>query len=856
MQAYSFLMPRRFLRGSYLSLSLTVVALACGVAMVCAIDLANAAVLRAFVEVVDAMSGRAALLVRAGEGGLFPEEVADAVGRVPGVELAVPVVEASAFAGDASGETLVVQGVDITNDEALRVYQTRDAEGLELADPLVVLSQPDSVILTRAFAGRRGLAVGDAVFLVTPGGRQRFTVRGLLDPQGVARVYGGNLVVMDLFAAERVFTHPRSINRVDVVIRHGQDVRAVGEAIRAVLPSGLDVQTPAERKLDLDRLVRSLQVLLQAVMLVGLVAAFLIAFGRLSTVFEARAWQLGILRAVGVRPRVVWRELVKESLLLGAAGVALGLPLGIGLAHVLLPAMAVTTALNCKLIAPQASLGIRAPSLVMAVSLGLVAAVAAAAGPAWRATRVDPARVLGQRGVELPGAARVWPWLLRALAGAGVAVALVLQATQHSAAWGLVATALIAVGLALAARPVLYLLGPLMAALALVTGPTGRFATAVLGRNPRRSALTVAMLGVGLGTVLWFWTVAESFERTLAEALTNAWRADLAITSSHVLSGYVEAPLARGLLAELASVPGVAAVAGNRIIDWHHAGASIAINALDPAYLRDPGFGSWPLEEGKFAEVWPRVLRGEAVTVSRSFAVNLDVRVGDDLTIDAPSGPLTLPVAGIVTDFLSARGTIEMSRDVYERFWQDEQVTFVLVRLAPGAERDAVRAAIARTLGKQYDLRVLTPAELVSHYRGEVRRAFAGVDLLRVLVSVVVLIGMADSLTAGVAERTRELGSLRALGVRPRAVRRMVLLEAVLLGTVGLALALVGGLGLGVLWVRATFAYLLGWVVELYIPYRQVLDVSLTTIVVCLVAALLPAYRAASLEPAVALRHE
>ena len=84
----------------------------------------------------------------------------------------------------------------------------------------------------------------------------------------------------------------------------------------------------------------------------------------------------------------------------------------------------------------------------------------------------------------------------------------------------------------------------------------------------------------------------------------------------------------------------------------------------------------------------------------------------------------------------------------------------------------------------------------------------------------------------------------------------MVLLEAALLGTVGLALALVGGLGLGVLWVRATFAYLLGWVVELYIPYRQVLDVSLTTIVVCLVAALLPAYRAASLEPAVALRHE
>src|SRR5262249_20065277 len=289
----------------------------------------------------------------------FPEEVSDAVARVPGVALAVPVVEATAFAGDESGQALAVQGVDIANADALRVYVARDAEGLELSDPLVVLSQPDSVILTRAFAERRGLAVGAAVFLVASGGRQRFTVRGLLDPQGVARIYGGNLVVMDLFAAERAFTRPRSINRVDVVVEHGRDVEAVRQAIHATLPSGFDVQTPAQRRLDVDRLVGSLQVLLRAVMLVGLVAAFLIAFGRLSTLFDARAWQRGLLRAVGLRRRVVWRELVREGRLLGAAGDALGIPLGIGLARLLLPALAATTALNCKLLAPQASLRIR-----------------------------------------------------------------------------------------------------------------------------------------------------------------------------------------------------------------------------------------------------------------------------------------------------------------------------------------------------------------------------------------------------------------------------------------------------------------------------------------------------------------
>src|SRR5512143_2054273 len=90
-------MARRFARGSGARLALTVAALACGVALVCAIDLVNRAVLAAFVEVVDTMAGRAALQVTAIGVGQFSEEVAATVAAVPGVELAVPVVDATAF---------------------------------------------------------------------------------------------------------------------------------------------------------------------------------------------------------------------------------------------------------------------------------------------------------------------------------------------------------------------------------------------------------------------------------------------------------------------------------------------------------------------------------------------------------------------------------------------------------------------------------------------------------------------------------------------------------------------------------------------------------------------------------------
>src|SRR5689334_4158866 len=90
----AFAVPLRFLRGSATRLVLTVGAVASGVALVCAIDLANRAVLTAFTEVVDAMAGRASLQVVAGEGGLMPEDVAATVAAVPGVTLAVPVVSA------------------------------------------------------------------------------------------------------------------------------------------------------------------------------------------------------------------------------------------------------------------------------------------------------------------------------------------------------------------------------------------------------------------------------------------------------------------------------------------------------------------------------------------------------------------------------------------------------------------------------------------------------------------------------------------------------------------------------------------------------------------------------------------
>src|SRR5437667_4316528 len=218
MRPPSLRLPFRLLRGHIGRLAPTLIALASGVALVCAIDVVNRAVLFAFVEVVDTMAGRAALEIAAGQGALFSEDVATRAATVTGVELAVPVVSAAAFTTDGSGELMTVHGVDITNDAAVRVYDVRDEGGLSIEDPLVFLSQPDSILLPRSFAERRGLDVGARVELETPTGRRPFTVRGLIEPEGIGRVHGAHLVVMAICAAEKAFARPGLINRVDVVV--------------------------------------------------------------------------------------------------------------------------------------------------------------------------------------------------------------------------------------------------------------------------------------------------------------------------------------------------------------------------------------------------------------------------------------------------------------------------------------------------------------------------------------------------------------------------------------------------------------------------------------------------------------
>jgi putative ABC transport system permease protein len=854
---FSLRMPRRFLRGGLARLALTVLALASGVALVAALDLVNRAVLRGFCEIIDGMAGRATLQVAVADSGAFPEALAGEVAAVAGVRRAVAVVSATAFTVADPPEALTVQAFDLADPDAARVYLPGDAPAALVDDPLAFLNQRDALIVTRDFAARHALAPGDRLALDTARGRQAFTVWGLLDPQGIGRAFGGALVLMDVQAAEAVFTSPGMINRVDIVTEPGADTAAVARRVQAMLPDGLRVAAVAQRKADVGAVLGSMRVLLQGVSLVALGAAFIIAFSRLSLCFAERAWQLGVLRAVGVRRRAVWWELLKESQLLGLAGVALGLPAGVLLGHALLPLVATTMALNFRTVAPASELAVRPAALALAAALGLGAALAAALLPAWRAAGVDVAGTLRGRGID-PAAGRpgsAWPAI--AILALLAAAATVAQRALAAPSAGLAASAVLVALTGVLVRPLVALGGRAAARVAApVLGPVGHLALRMLRRDPRRAALAVAVVGIGVGTVLWLALVAASFERTAVQVFSQAMRADFVVSSAHTGAGALEMPVDDRLAETLRGVAGVGGVVGVRLADWHYRGEPVVLDAFDPAYFRDPAYGQWPLHGARLDGAWEAVAAGRAVVVSSNFARHLRVGVGDTVTLAAPRGPLSLLVAGVTTDFASPRGTIEMSRALYRVHWNDSRITriFVQGRGGPaGALRERLEQRLAATGGAW---RVISSGELVAYWEAQIRRAFTSLYALAGVILAVVLVGIADNLGASVVERTRELGTLRAGGVRRGQLRGLVVGEALAIVALGLVLAVALGGGLGLLWVRTTIPLLLGWIVDLHVPAGAMIAIALATAASGALAASIPARRAARLQPAAALRWE
>ena len=281
-----------------------------------------------------ASPGRPQLQVTAGDSG-FPEEVLERVQALPEVRVAVPVIEAASTPGLPGQGNLLVLAVDMTGDRSLRDYDLESGDEAVIDDPLVFLAQPDSLIVTREFAARNGLQSNSRITLRHDARRRTFTVRGIMTPAAWRSAFGGNLAIMDVYAAQKVFGRGRMFDRIDLALAEGVTLDAGRAAIEARSVRASTVEPPSSRGQQFESILRLYSMTMSISSLFALFIGMFIIYNSFAIAVTQRRTEIGILRALGATRRQIRTLFLVESAVAGLVGSTIGrrvrLPLARGI---------------------------------------------------------------------------------------------------------------------------------------------------------------------------------------------------------------------------------------------------------------------------------------------------------------------------------------------------------------------------------------------------------------------------------------------------------------------------------------------------------------------------------------------
>ena len=767
---------------------LTLAGIVLGVAVFVGMHTANESVLEGFRRTVDRIAGAAQLQVSAGETG-FDEDVLERVQATPGVRVAVPVIEATADTGLAGQGNLLVLGVDMTGDRSLRDYDFEGTDDDVIDDPLVFLAQPDSIVVTRQFAERNGLKINSPLVMRTMLGERRFTVRGIMRSGGLASAFGGNLAVMDIYAAEMIFGRGRKFDRIDLAVREGVLTGEVAGRLRSALGPGFQVEPPSARGQHFEAVSRAFSMVINMTSLFALLIGMFIIYNAFAIAVTQRRAEIGILRALGATRRQIRTLFLAEGFIAGLVGSAAGVMFGSVLSRGI-------AAYISSLLGDVYGLAQRAeelsgdPKLVAAaMALGVAASVFASWLPARSAARVDPVKALQKGRYQVLSAGENRTRMLVSLAMCAVAAACLLLAKGQILFYtgyflvmlaALLLTPAAALWLARLLRPALKWLRPVEGALAADS----------LVQSPRRTSATVAALMLSLALAIGFAGIARSSYGQIVDWLTTALNPDLFVSASQNFTTR-SFRFPGGMGDEIGKVEGVDEVQRVRTARVLFRGSPVMLVAVEVDGLarRAP---RRPVE-GDAGRMYRLASRGEGVIASDNLAVLQRLKLGDTVEIAAPNGLLRLPIVGITMDYSDQQGSLLVDREVYRRYWNDDSVNTFRVYLKSGAKEGEVKERLLARFAGERRLFVFTNAELRRFILG-LTDQWLGLTWVQLAVAVLVaVLGIVNSLTVSIADRRRELGVLQAVGGLRGQIRRTIWLEAVSVGLIGLALGLALG---------------------------------------------------------------
>jgi putative ABC transport system permease protein len=810
------------LRRDLLRSSLTVLAVALGVGVVIAIDLAGDAAAGSFESSLTTVVGKTSLEILANGG--IDEEWMGKLAALPVNARFSPVMEAAVKIAPAGYVTLY--GIDTIGAET----PSGNAGDCGDAAPAAVTKRLAARLPTRFTIGGRSFCAAKTIDSPTD-----FAIIDIADMQLALRRFG-------------------KLDRIDVFVPASQDSDEVERAIRAAIPAAYQLIRPGTRSAENRKMLRAFRWNLQVLSYIGLVVGAFLIYNTISVSVVRRRPEIGILRAFGAARKTVLAIFLSEAILFGAAGAALGLLIGRVLAESMVALISQTVRSLYTSSAPS-PIHLGATEIALAFAAGLSVAMLSAWAPAREAMRITPVEAMGRGSREVRARLHVQRKLWFAAGLSALAWLASLAGPIDGRPILGYCAALLCVAAAAFAAPALVagvnrLLYPLIPAL---FGAEGLLASRGLSASGSRTSVVVSALATAIAMMASVGIMVGSFRQTVSEWLGSQLRADLYIRAVGPESGGEFASIPPEVAGILRALPGMEAIDEYSAIPIRFEGQHATLGGSDLEVQRR--HGRLTFLSGDRDTILRSLRNRDRAIVTEPFAEKHHVRVGDRIAIPVDARTITVTVAGIYFDYSSEQGYVTVDRTTLLRYVPGQLPTTIAVYVKPGVDTEAVRREVETRISG-YPVGVAPNAGLRREAMTVFDRTFAITWALEGVAILVAMLGAANTLLALVLDRRREFGMLRYLGAASFQIRRMILVEAGLLGFFALLLGAVLGLVLSRLLVFVINKQSFGWTIQFHLPALALGGAMLLIWAVTVLSGVYPGRIAARLQPIEVIHEE
>jgi putative ABC transport system permease protein len=835
---------------------LMVIGITLGVAVVVSIDFANANASRAFALSTEGIAGRATHEIVGGPLGI-PEGVYTRLRLQLGLQSIAPVIQEYVTSPTLGNRPFQVLGIDPFAEAPFRSYLDARSNFSETG-LLSFLTQPGAVLLSEPVAARYQLFPGSAITLIIAGKEKKVILAGLLQPaSSLDNQTLDGIILADIATAQELTGREGYLDRIDLILPEattsGPPASTLQKEITALLPGGCLLEPVGSSQGSLGQLSSAFQVNLTALSLLALVVGLFLIFNTMTFSVVQRRPLFGTLRSLGVTRQEIFLLVLSEALIVGMIGSTLGILLGIWMGQYTVR-LVLQTINDLYFTTTISQVSISSGSILKGGLIGILATVLTTLPPAWEAASIPPRIALLRSSLEIKARSLAFRGALMGLGLISIG-GLILILPLHDLISGFAATVLVIVGFALLTAFFLVVtMRWVVPFTSRLFGIAGRMAPRNLVVGLSRSSIAVAALMVAVSVTIGVSLMIDSFRHTVVVWLGETLQSDIYISVPTFSGTAATAPIDPQVIRTVSGFQGVARVDYLRSVTVNSPQGPIQVSATNNSSLgQERLFVSL---DGAPGQLW-NALQSNSVIISEPLANRLGLpRHGGTIDLYTPSGLKSFNILGIYYDYSSSQGSVILSLDQYQKLWQDNNVTALGIRLLPGVKAEQVTQKLQDSLSTFQQLLVRPNVVLHQEVLSIFDRTFAITHALQLLATVVAFFGVLSALMLLQAEKQREMGILRALGMTVRQLWGMVLLETGLMGTAAGLLAMPTGLVLSIILIYVINRRSFGWTLQMALtpgPFVQALGVALGA---ALLAGLYPAYRLGRMLTSEAIRYE